>query len=474
MGDRKRPPLMIAIMPIIVLMFLLSINILCFNDALGGANQTALIIAAVVCGIIGFLYGTKWQSIRAGILQTINTALEPILILFLIGALTGAWTVSGIIPMMIYYGIEIMHPSFLLVASVVICSIVSLATGSSWTTIATVGIAIIGIGDAFGLSKGLVAGAIISGAYFGDKMSPLSDTTNLAPAVAGTDLFTHIKYMVYTTRPAWIVALLIFAVIGFFHSGDSAIVSTDSIRIAIGDHFNTTPLLLLAPIILIVVIIRKTPAIPAMLIGTLLGILSAIVFQRELLEAMIVSGSYKNVYHILMQSVFGETSIATGVIEVDELLSSSGMMGMLNTIFLILSALVFGGTMEASGCLGRITEAMIVRVKSRVSLVGYTLLSGVLFNVTACDQYLSIVIPGKMLQRLYAEKGYKPEVLSRALEDSATVTSVLVPWNSCGATQAKMLGVPTLTYMPFCFFNLLSPMVNFLETIFDYKIRKIK
>jgi NhaC family Na+:H+ antiporter len=474
MENRKSPPLLVAIAPIVVLTALLFVNIQYFDNALDGANQTALIATAVVCGAIGLFYGATWQSIRERILQTINTALEAILILFLIGALTGAWTVSGIIPMMIYYGIEIMHPSFLLAAAVVICSLVSLATGSSWTTVATVGIAIFGIGGAFGLNGGLVAGAIISGAYFGDKMSPLSDTTNLAPAVAGVNLFTHIRYMVYTTCPAWILTLLIFTVIGFFQTGDAATaVSSDNIREAIGANFNTSPLLLLAPIILIIVIVKKMPAIPAMLVGTLLGVLSALVFQQNLLEAMIASGAYENAYHILIQSVFGEMSIATGLAEVDDLLSSSGMTGMLNTVFLILSALVFGGTMEASGCLKRITDAMIAQVKSRVSLVGFTLLSGVLFNITACDQYLAIVIPGKMLQKLYKEKGYKPEVLSRALEDSATVTAALVPWNTCGATQAKVLGVPTLTYLPFCFFNILSPLVNLIETIFNYKIRRI-
>ncbi|MDR1372475.1 MAG: Na+/H+ antiporter NhaC [Dysgonamonadaceae bacterium] len=469
----KTPPLILAVAPMLVLTTLLFINYQYFNDALGGANQTALIIAAMICGVIGFLYGTTWHDFREKITHTIHTTLEPILILFLIGALSGSWMISGVIPMMIYYGVEIMHPSFLLVAAVLICSLVSVATGSSWTTVATVGIAIIGVGNAFGLNQGLVAGAVISGAYFGDKMSPLSDTTNLASAVAGTDLFTHIKYMVYTTGPAWILTVIIFLIIGIFQSGDSAVTGTDSIKEAIAEHFNTTPLLMLIPVLLIIIIVRKTPAIPAMLAGILLGVVSALVFQRDLLDEMIHSGEFENYYQIILQSIFGEMSISTSVSAVDKLLSSGGMTGMLNTVFLILSALVFGGTMEASGCLKRITDAMIAGVKNRVSLVGFTLLSGVMFNITTCDQYLSIVIPGKMLQKLYKEKGYKPEVLSRALEDSATVTSPLVPWNSCGATQSKVLGVSTFTYLPFCFFNFLSPIVNLVITVFNYKIKRL-
>jgi NhaC family Na+:H+ antiporter len=461
-----------AITPIIVLIALLFLNMVYFKDALGGANQTALFMAAIVCGLIGWWNKVPWQQMKQKILQTILSAMEAILILFLIGALSGAWMISGIIPMMIYYGVEIMHPSFLLVASLVICSIVSLATGSSWSTIATIGVAIIGVGNAFGLNPGLVAGAIISGAYFGDKMSPLSDTTNLAPAVAGTDLFTHIRYMVYTTGPTWILTFIIFALIGIFQQGQVTAVDTDYLREGIASHFNTSPFLLLVPILLILIIIKKVPAIPAMIAGIGLGILFALLFQSRLLEQMISTGDFSTKYQILIQSVFGEMSVHTGLPEVDDLLSTTGMIGMLNTIFLILAALTFGGMMDACGCLKRITETLISLVSNRTSLIGSTLLTCIVFNITACDQYLSIVIPGKMLQKLYQEKGYKPEVLSRVLEDSGTVTSVLVPWNSCGATQAKVLGVATLDYLPYCFFNLLSPLVNLTITALNIKIRK--
>jgi NhaC family Na+:H+ antiporter len=472
MKHPKMPSFLQATMPIVVLILLLFLNMLYFDDALGGANQTGLLMAAIFCGIIGWWNGVSWSLMREKILNTILSAMEPILILFLIGALSGAWMISGIIPMMIYYGIEIMHPSFLLVATVLICSIVSLATGSSWSTVATMGVAIIGIGNAFGLSQGLVAGAIISGAYFGDKMSPLSDTCNLSAAVAGTDLFVHVRYMIYTTGPAWILTLIIFAVIGIFQSESVSVVDTDYIRQGIAANFNTSPFLFLVPIILILIIVKKVPAIPAMIAGTLLGVLFALLFQYRLLESLTAEEGFSNSYQVLLQSVFGEMSVHTGLKEVDNLLSTSGMIGMLNTIFLIISALIFGGTMDACGCLKRITESLLSFVTNRTSLIGSTLLTCIIFNITACDQYLAIVIPGNMLQKLYKEKGYKPEVLSRALEDSGTVTSVLVPWNSCGATQAKVLGVATLDYLPYCFFNILSPIVNLTITAFNIKIRK--
>lgn len=464
---------MVAVAPLAVLTVMLTVNVMCFDDSLGGAGQTALIAAAVVSGVVGMVFGMSWEMARVRIVETVSSALEPVMILFLIGALTGAWTVSGIIPVMVYYGVEFMSPSFLLVASVVVCSVVSMATGSSWTTVATVGIAIVGVGNAFGMSRGLVAGAVISGAYFGDKMSPLSDTTNLAPAVAGTGLFTHIRYMVYTTGPAWVATLLIFTVIGFFIPAEGRAEGAWSIRVAVESGFNVNPCLLLVPVVLVVIIVRRVPAVPAMVVGTLLGLAAALLFQRGLLDRMVSEGGYGGFYQVLVQAVSGEIRIATGQAEVDGLLVSGGMTGMLDTIFLILAALVFGGMMEASGCLGCITDAMVRGVRGRVSLVGFTLLSGVVFNVTACDQYLAIVVPGRMLERLYRDMGYAPEVLSRGLEDSATVTSVLVPWNSCGATQSRVLGVPVVDYLPFCFFNLLSPVFNMIETVMDYRIRRL-
>ncbi len=469
----RKPTFVQAIFPVIILILLLSLNVNFFEDPLGGSNQIALFIAATLGGLIGWRNRVKWSSIQTKILHTINSAMPSILILFLIGALSGAWMISGVIPMMIYYGVDIMHPSYFLVASVILCSIVSLATGSSWSTIATIGVAIIGVGNAFGLSQGLVAGAVISGAYFGDKMSPLSDTTNLAPAIAGTDLFTHIRYMVYTTGPSMILTLLIFGVIGIFHISDASAVNTEFIKAGIAGTFNTSPFLLLVPVLLILIIVKKVPPIPAMIAGTVLGVIFALIFQPELLNKLLDTNHFSNRYQLLLQSVFGPMSLSTGVAEVDELLSTGGMEGMLNTVWLIMAALTFGGVMDACGFLQKVSETFLRFITNNTSLSATTVFTCIFFNLTACDQYLSIVIPGKMLQKIYQEKGLKPEVLSRALEDSATVTSVLVPWNSCGATQAKVLGVATLEYLPYCFFNLISPLMNIFITAINFKIRKI-
>lgn len=469
----KHPSLLQAIIPLIALILLLSFNVSFFDDPLGGSNQIALFIAATICGIIAAFNKVTWHEIQRKILHTINSAMPAILILLLIGALSGSWMISGVIPAMIYYGVDIMHPSYFLVASVILCAIVSLATGSSWSTIATVGVAIIGVGNAFGLNPGLVAGAVISGAYFGDKMSPLSDTTNLAPAIAGTDLFTHIRYMVYTTLPTLIVTLIIFGIIGIFHLSGDTTVDTEFIKKGIGETFHISPWLLLVPVILIVIIIKKIPPLPAMIAGIALGLIFALIFQHDLLNNLIVNGDFHNKYQLLVQAVASRMTITTGVGEVDELLSTGGMKGMLDTVWLIIAALTFGGVMEASGSLKRVSEAFMSFIYNDTSLVGTTLLTCIFFNITACDQYLSIVVPGKMMQKIYEQRGLKPEVLSRALEDSATVTSVLIPWNTCGATQSRVLGVATLDYLPYCFFNLISPLMNLFITLIHYKIRRI-
>lgn len=472
MATPKLPSLLQAFLPIAILIALLFLNVIFFDDPLGGSNQIALFIAATLCGAIAWYNNVSWDTILHKILYTINSAMPSILILLLIGALSGSWMISGVIPTMIYYGVDIMHPSYFLVASVLLCCIVSLATGSSWSTIATVGVAIIGIGNAFGLNSGLVAGAVISGAYFGDKMSPLSDTTNLAPAIAGTDVFTHIRYMVYTTAPSLILTLIIFGVIGLFHINQGNITDTVFIKSSIEQTFHISPLLLLVPALLIVIIIKKVPPIPAMIGGTVLGIIFALLFQPDLLNKYISDGDFTNKYEILLQSVAGEISLKTNTPQVDELLSTGGMHGMLNTVWLIIAALTFGGVMEASGALKRISELFLKFIYNNTSLVSTTIFTCIFFNITACDQYLSIVVPGKMMQKIYQQRGLKPEVLSRALEDSATVTSVLVPWNTCGATQSRILGVSTLDYLPYCFFNILSPLMNIFITSINYKIRK--
>ncbi len=475
----REPSLLQALIPIFLLITLLTLNVVHFGDhTLDGANQFALILAAAVAGIIAVALGNKWTDIRQSIVKSISSAMPSILILLLIGSLAGTWMLSGVVPTLIYYGLKIFHPSIFLFASVIIGGVVSLATGSSWSTIATMGIALIGIGKTLGISEGVVAGAVISGAYFGDKMSPLSDTTNLAPAMAGTDLFTHIRYMTITTVPAMTLTLIIFLVIGFTYNFDSGISDIETVLNTIDNRFFVSPWLMLVPASLIFVIVKKVPPLPSLLFGSLMGGIFAIIFQPHLIRevgTMLDPGTqtfFKASYLAVMQSVFGPLSITTSNEMVNELLSTGGMEGMLNTIWLILSAMVFGGTMESAGMLKKITRSVIRYANSTGSLVATTIGTSVFFNITASDQYISIVVPGRMFADTYRERGLKPEVLSRTLEDGGTITSVLIPWNTCGATQSRVLGVPTIEYIPFAFFNILSPLFSILFASINYKIRK--
>ncbi len=473
----KKPTLLHALIPIIVLIILLSLNVLFWgDDTLSGANQMALLFAAGVAVVVSLMLGVKWAKIKLNIVKTIGSAMPSILILLLIGALSGTWLISGIVPALVYYGLEILHPNIFLFAAVIISALVSLATGSSWSTIATIGIALLGIGDAMGINKAIVAGAIISGAYFGDKMSPLSDTTNLAPAMAGTDLFTHIKYMTYTTVPTMIITLIIFLIIGFTYNFGTVTTDVNDVQLAIKNTFNLNPLVFLVPVILIIIIIKKVPPIPALMIGSLLGGIAAVIFQPHLIEQLSgTQGNYaKQSYMTVLQSMYGDTVIDTGNEAISKLFKSGGMAGMLLTVWLIISAMVFGGVMESSGLLKRITQTIIKYANSTGSLVGATAVTCIFFNITASDQYISIVVPGKMYAKTYKDKNLKPEVLSRTLEDAGTVTSVLVPWNTGGATQSRVLGVATIDYLPYAFFNYLSPIVSVLVAYLNIKIRKIK
>ncbi|MDX9847092.1 MAG: Na+/H+ antiporter NhaC [Tenuifilaceae bacterium] len=471
----RKPTLFQAFIPILFLIFLLILNVYFFgDDTLSGANQIALLLAASIGGIVAVSLGHNWYDVRKQVVKSISSAMPSMLILLLIGSLAGTWLLSGVVPAMIYYGLKILHPSIFLLAAVVVCSLVSLATGSSWSTVATIGVALLGIGNALGFSTGVVAGAIISGAYFGDKMSPLSDTTNLAPAMAGTDLFTHIRYMVITTGPSILITMVIFFVLGFTsnHSGGEA--NVQSTLVAIEHAFNITPLLFLVPIILIVVIVNKMPPLPALMVGTLLGGVFAVIFQPQIITqiAGTDTGYGFSSYITIMKSMFGEITISTENADVNDLLSTRGMAGMLNTIWLILSAMVFGGVMEAAGLLVRITESVIRFAQSTGSLVATTVGTCLFFNITASDQYISIVVPGRMFAKTYRDRGLKPEVLSRTLEDSGTVTSALIPWNTCGATQSAVLGVPVLTYLPYAFFNIISPFMSIFMAAFNIKIRR--
>jgi NhaC family Na+:H+ antiporter len=491
--NKKSISLIDSIIPIAILIALLALNVFLYGDgSLDGANQLALLLGAGVATVIGLKNKIEWSHIIKGISKSISATTPAIIILLLIGALAGTWLISGIVPSMIYYGLQILNPKIFLFASCIICAIVSLASGSSWSTIATVGIALLGIGDALEISKGMVAGSIISGAYFGDKLSPLSDTTNLAPAMAGTDLFSHIRYMLYTTVPSYIITLIIFLFIGF--SLETS-VSNNDIEIllqTLNQNFNITPWLFLVPAILFFIIIKKVPSIPALLIGTLLGGIFAIIFQADIIKQIADTGAsfvkthpmeiftgielqyLKASYIGVINAMGNETSIVTDNEMMNNLLSSGGMYGMLNTIWLIVCAMCFGGSMESIGALKKISQSIIKYAESTGSLIATTACTCLFFNATASDQYLSIVVPGKMYSNAFKKKNLAPENLSRTLEDSGTVTSVLIPWNTCGATQSGVLGVATLIYLPYCFFNLISPIMTILYGYLGIKIKKLK
>ena len=479
------PSLILAFIPIIALIILLGLNVWLFgDDTLSGSNQLTLLFSAAIAAIIGYIIKVPWKKMLDGAIASISSAMGALIILLLIGSLAGTWMLSGIVPAMIYYGLDILSPSIFLFACCIVCAIVSLATGSSWSTIATIGIAMLGIGTALGIPEGLIGGAIISGAYFGDKMSPLSDTTNLAPAMAGTDLISHIKYMMWTTVPSITISLIAFLIIGFVCFGSEAIIDdVGTMQEAIIGKYNITPWLFLVPVVVIFMIVKKVPAIPALLFGTLAGGIFAVIFQPNLIleqginsiELSSKSFNYiKSSYIAVMNSMTVDVDVDTGNSAVNKLVSTSGMSGMLNTIWLIICAMSFGGVMEATGLLKRITESLMIFVKSRKSLVLTTSSTCLFFNVTASDQYLAIVVPGRMFADTYKKYNLDPKNLSRTLEDSATVTSVLVPWNTCGATQAGVLGVATLTYLPYCFFNLISPLMTILFAYASIKIAKIK
>ena len=479
MSTIKKPSLLQSFIPILVLVGLLIINVKFVfigdnDDTLAGPNQLALLFAGTVAAIMATINGSSWNEILNGMTSSITSALPALLILLLIGALAGTWMLSGVVPAMIYYGLDILNPTIFLFATCLICAIVSIATGSSWTTVATVGIALVGIGDVLGFEKGIIAGAIISGAYFGDKMSPLSDTTNLAPAMAGTDLITHIKYMALTTIPSIVITLIIFLVIGFFYNTTGDVGQIREFQTAILSKFNISPLLFLVPVAVVGLIIKKVPAIPALFIGSLLGGIFAVIFQPDLLVALSGETNFAlAAYKSVIGAMSSETSIVTENLDVNKLLSSGGMMGMLKTIFLIICAMIFGGVMEKAGMLKRITQSIIGLAKTTGSLIATTTVTCIGFNLTASDQYLAIVVPGRMFAEEYKDRGLHPKVLSRTLEDSGTVTSALIPWNTCGAYHSGVLGVATGEYFMYCFFNIISPIMTMAFGFLGIKIVKL-
>lgn len=473
---KKLPSPWLSLVPIGVLISLLFITIRTFgSDALSGGSQIVLLTTTAVCSIIAIAFcGIKWKEIEQGISTNILGVSVALIILLLIGALSGSWMISGVVPTLIYYGMQIIHPSFFLASSCVICAVVSVMTGSSWTTIATIGIALMGIGEAQGFATGWIAGAIISGAYFGDKISPLSDTTVLASSVTHTPLFSHIRYMMYTTVPSMLITLTIFTIAGFAHngSGDEQVAAFSA---SLKESFNISLWLLIVPAVTALLIAKKVPSLITLFISAALAGVFALFFQPHLLQEISglavqdATSSFKG----LFMTFYGSTQVETGNQALNSLVATRGMAGMTNTIWLIICAMCFGGAMTASGMLESLTSVFLRFMKRRVGMVASTVMSGLFLNICTADQYISIILTGNMFKDIYKQKGYESRLLSRTTEDSVTVTSVLVPWNTCGMTQATILGVATLTYLPYCFFNIISPLMSITVAAIGYKIKQV-
>ena len=461
--------------PIALLVAMLAITIHLFgSDALGGGSQVCLLTATGVCAIIGMAgYKRKWKHFEKAITHNIAGVGIALIILLIIGALSGAWMVSGVVPTLIYYGIQIIHPNFFLVSTCLICCIVSVMTGSSWTTIATIGIALMGIGEAQGFSTGWIAGAIISGAYFGDKVSPLSDTTVLAASVTGSPIFSHIRYLLFTTIPSLIITLVIFTIAGLMHdaSDTGAIVEFTQ---ALGSKFHISGWLMLVPVATGVLIAKKVPSLITLFISTALAIVFALIFQPNLLAEVVGdAGSYgMTLTKGALATLFTSTSLDAGNAQINDLIATRGMSGMMDTVWLILCAMCFGGGMTAGGMLESITKMFTRFVKGRISMVSSTVASGLFLNICTADQYISIILTGNMFRDIYEENGYEGRLLGRTTEDAVTVTSPLIPWNTCGMTQATILNVPTMTYLPYCFFNYISPLMSILVAATGFSIVK--
>jgi len=465
-----------AMIPIIALVIMLAFNVFVYgDDALSGSNQFILLMGGAVAAIVGFRNKVSYKVMIDEVAENIKSTVGAILILLMVGALAGTWLISGIIPSMIYYGLQLLNPTIFLAASLIICAIISIATGSSWTTSATVGIALIGIGEALGISLGMTAGAVLSGAYFGDKMSPMSDTTNLAPAMAGGELFAHIKYMTYTTIPTIVVSLVFFIILGFTIE-TTGTADTTQMLVDIKKSFNINLWLFLVPLAVIFMIVKKTPPLVALLGGTLLGAVFALIFQPHVVAqiAGVDELTFNSAYKGIMDAITVKVSVATENEALADLFVAGGMSKMLGTIWLILCAMVFGGVMDAIGALARISSFMLNLFDSVFGLFASTVFTCIGLNFTASDQYLAIVVPGKMYAKAFREKGLAPENLSRTLEDAGTVTSVLIPWNTCGAYQSGVLGVPVVDYAFFAIFNWLSPFVTLLFAAFNIKIKQLK
>lgn len=477
----ERPCWQVSLIPFVLLIVALGLVIKVFGtDALAGASQVALLFGAgVVVAISLIFYKIPWKVFEDSILDNITAVGTSILILLLIGAVSGSWMISGVVPTMIYYGMKVIFPEIFLFATCVICALIAVMTGSSWTTIATVGVALVGIGTAQGYEPGWIAGAIISGAYFGDKVSPLSDTTVLASSSAGTPLFTHIRFMMVTTVPSFVITLIIFLIVSLLHDAPSAAQVAD-ISNDLKVTFNITPWLLLVPVITALLIVKKVSAIVTLFIAAVIAGITALIFQPHIIGAVAndiapdasADLSFLEGFKGLLISYYGNTAIDTGNATLNDLVATRGMTGMLGTVFLIIAAGTFGGTLVGSGMLQSLTEMLTRFIRRRVAMVASTVGTGIFANMITGDQYLSIILTSRLYKDLYEKRGYESKLLSRSVEDSATVVSVLIPWNSCGMTQATVLKVATLEYLPYCFFNILSPFMSVFIATIGYKIVK--
>lgn len=468
----------ISLIPILILVTLLALNISIFgSDAILGASQVALLFSAgVAIWLAMWLFKVPWQDFEETIKSNIGDVTTAIVILFLIGAISGTWTVSGIVPTFIYYGVKIIIPKVFLLTACIICALVSVTIGSSWTTIATIGVALLGIGKALGFSDGMIAGAIISGAYFGDKISPLSDTTVLASSMSKVPMFDHIRYLMYTTVPSIVITLVIFTILGFSHSGsDSSLIN--EYTSVLDSKFNITPWLLIVPALTAVMIARRMPALIVLALSTATAAIAAVIFQPDIIREIGASiagdgSNAKILFTGTIESIYNSVSIETGNPEVNQLVASKGMLGMLNTVYLIICAMCFGAALKASGMLRHLASMILPLTKRRTSLVTSTVVTGTALNGIVSDQYLAIILTSSLFKDVYEKEGYENRLLSRSVEDSATVTSPLYPWSSCGMTQATILSVPTLAYLPYCFFNLISPLMSITVAAIGYKILK--
>ncbi len=477
MKPQSTPHPLVAAIPLVVLIAILATSVYLFgSETLSGASQIALIFASsVVIFISVVFYRLSWKVFEKQVMKIFGGISITMFILLAVGMLSGSWMISGVVPTLIYYGVQIMSPSFFLLSTCVICSIVSVLSGSSWTTVATIGVALLGIGQALHVSPAWTAGAIISGAYFGDKLSPLSDTTILASSYSGTDLFVHIRYLLLTTVPSMLITLTLFLLMGFLGGDDKGNTDVSTYTMGLSSKFHISLWMLLVPVFTGVMIARKWPSVIILFLSSVLAGVVALVFQQDVLREISLSyGDTSGGLHALIKGLsityFGHTAVDTGNESLNQLVSTGGMVGMLNTIWLILCAVFFGSTMVAAGNVRSITNALMAFIRNCTTLVSSTVVSGIFLNFSTGDQFISIILASDMFKDAYRRMGYESRLLSRTIEDGTTVTSVLIPWNTCGMTQATILGVPTLTYLPYCFFNILSPLTSITVAALGWKI----